>query len=51
VSGEEVRKVHGSVNIVQILCIHAYKWKKCTETIPGVDKGNYSRIKENGRGG
>jgi hypothetical protein len=26
--GEEVRKGHGRVNIVQILYIHIYKWKK-----------------------
>jgi hypothetical protein len=28
--GEEVGKVNGMVNIVQILCTHVYKWKNGT---------------------
>jgi hypothetical protein len=35
----------GRVNIVQILCIHVYKWKnETTETIPGMGE---MEIKEN----
>jgi hypothetical protein len=43
--GKEVGKGYGRVNIVQILCIHVYKWKnETTETIPGMGE---MEIKEN----
>jgi hypothetical protein len=37
---EEVRKGHGTVNIVQILCTHVCKWKMMpVETVPGMGEG------------